>query len=313
MPTLEHDAFVEMFRANPELAAHLLALLFHIEVPPHASAAVVDSALDQLVPVVFRADLVIEFRAATGAIVLAVIIEMQRGKDPEKKYSWLAYAANVRAKGRCPTVLIVIAPDPKVAEWAAEPIDTGLGLGTFRPVVIGPSTVPEVTDASLAAREAELSVLSAVAHGNGPNGLAVLQAALVGLAGLDQDHAAVYFHVIYNALHEPMQRALEVLLMEQQTEGAASFPPFVQRLIDRGFRDGELKGLRDGKLEGHRDGKLEGKLEGLRDALLRLTARAGIALTEIERARVQACGDSETLDRWIENVVGAKTAADVLS
>ena len=49
MPTLEHDALVEMFRENPELAAHLLALLFHIEVPPHASAAVVDSALDQLV------------------------------------------------------------------------------------------------------------------------------------------------------------------------------------------------------------------------------------------------------------------------
>ena len=309
MPTLEHDALVEMFRANPELAAHLLALLFHIEVPPHTSAAVVDSALDQLVPVVFRADLVIELRDAHGAIVLAVIIEMQRGVDAEKKYSWPAYNVNVRAKGRCPTVLIVIAPDPKVAKWAAEPIDTGLGLGSSCPVVIGPATVPEVMDASLAAREAELSVLSAITHGNGPNGLAVVQAALVGLAGLDQEHAAVYFHVIYNALHEPMQRALEVLLMEQQTQGAASFPPFVQRLIDRGFSDGKLEGLRDGELKGLR----EGKLEGLREALLRLTARAGIALTETERARVQACSDPETLDRWIENVVGAKTAAEVLS
>ena len=28
---------------------------------------------------------------------------------------------------------------------------------------------------------------------------------------------------------------------------------------------------------------------------------------------VQACADATTLDRWIDNVLGAKTAADVLS
>jgi hypothetical protein len=48
-------------------------------------------------------------------------------------------------------------------------------------------------------------------------------------------------------------------------------------------------------------------------ALLRLTARAGLALTEDDRARIQACDDAATLDRCIENVLGAKTAADVLS
>jgi hypothetical protein len=31
------------------------------------------------------------------------------------------------------------------------------------------------------------------------------------------------------------------------------------------------------------------------------------------RARIQACTDIATLDRWIENVLGAKTAAEVLS
>jgi hypothetical protein len=36
-------------------------------------------------------------------------------------------------------------------------------------------------------------------------------------------------------------------------------------------------------------------------------------LTEDDRARIQACEDPATLDRWIENVLGAKTAADVLS
>jgi len=50
MPTLEHNAIVEMFRETPELAPHLLAILFHVEVPPRASVAVVESALDQLLP-----------------------------------------------------------------------------------------------------------------------------------------------------------------------------------------------------------------------------------------------------------------------
>jgi hypothetical protein len=156
---------------------------------------------------------------------------------------------------------------------------------------------------------AELSILSAVPHGNGPNGLAVVLAALSALGRLDREHAAVYFQIVYDALREPMRRALEAKIMERQTEAKVTFPPFVQRLIDGGFRDGKLEGLRDGKLEGLRDGKLE----GLRDALLRLSARAGIALSEDDRARIQACEDTATLDRWIENVLGAKTAADVLS
>ena len=117
--------------------------------------------------------------------------------------------------------------------------------------------------------------------------------------------------------------------MERQTEGKATFPPFAQQLIDRGklegFRDGELKGRRDGKLEGFRagelkgfhDGKLkgfrDGELKGRREALLRLVARVGITLTDDDRARIQACDDVTTLDRWVDNVLGAKTAADVLT
>ncbi len=60
------------------------------------------------------------------------------------------------------------------------------------------------------------------------------------------------------------------------------------------------------------EGVEEGEIKGKRDALLRLLARAGIALAGEERARVEACSDAATLDRWIENVLGAKTAADVL-
>ena len=200
MPTFEHNALVEMFRDNPELAPHLLALLFHVDVPPHASVGVVESSLDQLIPVEFRADLVLELRDANGALVLAIVIEVQRDKDPDKEYSWPVYVSVVRAKKRCPTVVLVVAPDADVATWAAQPIDLGLGFGTLRPVVLGPASVPEVTDPAVAERETELAILSAVAHGNGPNGLAVVQAALVALAQLDREHAAVYFQIIWKEI-----------------------------------------------------------------------------------------------------------------
>lgn len=53
------------------------------------------------------------------------------------------------------------------------------------------TSVPEITDPTDAEAETELAVLSAVAHGNGPSGLAVVQAALVALGRLDQERAMV--------------------------------------------------------------------------------------------------------------------------
>ncbi|KYF68138.1 hypothetical protein BE15_38165 [Sorangium cellulosum] len=133
----------------------------------------------------------------------------------------------------------------------------------------------------------------------------------------------------YDALREPMKRALEALVMKRQTEGKATFPPFAQKIFERGisegFRDGERKGFHDGERKGFHDGELKGKqegelkgkhegeLKGKRDVLLRLLARAGIALSDEQRSRILGCDDGATLDRWVENVLEAKTAADVLS
>jgi len=76
--------------------------------------------------------------------------------------------------------------------------------------------------------------------------------------------------------------------MDRQTLLKTPFPPFAQQLIDRG------------------------ELKGKREALLRLMTRMGIPLTEEERSRIEACTDAATLDRWFDNLIGAKTAADVL-
>ena len=289
MPSLEHNGFVDMFRENPSLAPRFLATLFHLDIPPYTSVTVVESALDQLIPVEFRADLVLELHDASGAIVLAIVLEVQREKDPDKKFSWRVYVAVVRARKRCPTIVHVVAPDADVAAWAMEPIDSGLGRGSCSPLVLGPAIVPRITDEALAEQEPELALLSAVAHGNGPNGLDVIQAFSRALDRLDRELAAAYFQIVYTALREPMRNALEAMVMERQAETKATFPPLMQKLIDGG------------------------ELKGARGVLLRLIAQAGIALSDDDRARVQACADLATLERWVDNVRDAKTAADVLA
>ena len=111
MPTLEHNGLVEMFRENPSLAPHILATVFHRDVPPHASVRVADSGLDQLIPVELRADLVLELLDDEGKVILAIVIEVQREKKPRKKYTWAVYWAVARAERECPAVVLVIAPD----------------------------------------------------------------------------------------------------------------------------------------------------------------------------------------------------------
>jgi hypothetical protein len=293
MPTLEHNGFVDMFRENPSLAPRFVATLFHLEVPAYTSVAVVESALDQLIPVEFRADLVLELRNASGARLLAIVLEVQREKDADRKSSWLVHAAIARARRRCPTIVLVVAPRADVAAWAEEPIDVGLHRGSLSPLVLGPAVVPEVTDEALAEKEAELAILSAVMHGNGPNGLAVVQSVRKALGRFDREHAAVYFQLVRTALHEPMRRALGEPPVALQIKWKATLPTFAQQLVDRGEIAGEIKATRG--------------------TLLRLVARAGITLSEDERARVDACTDLATLERWVDNVLGAKTAADVLA
>lgn len=69
----------------------------------------------------------------------------------------------------------------------------------------------------------------------------------------------------------------------------------------------------EGHKEGHREGHRSGLLEGKRDTLLRLLDRAGLPLSDEYHARIAACEDAATFDRWCGNVLDAKTMDDVLA
>jgi len=66
-------------------------------------------------------------------------------------------------------------------------------------------------------------------------------------------------------------------------------------------------------IEGRIKGEIEGRIKAKRETLVRLIVRAGIALTDEELARIEACNDADILDGWIDRVFGAKAAAEVLT
>lgn len=121
------------------------------------------------------------------------------------------------------------------------------------------------------------------------------------------------FEVVPPALAEaPFREALEVARRTAFTE--YEWDVYERNKMAEQDARGALSIARsEGLLEGLLEGKRDGILEGKRDALLRLLSRARFVPSNEERARIIACDDAGTLDQWIENVLGAKTVADVLN
>jgi hypothetical protein len=193
MPTLEHEALIDLIRNDPSLLGMLLVSL-GVELPGGA-AEVRDATLT--VPEL-RADLVVAFGNHESPDVV-LIAEVQLRQDADKRYSMPFYAMSARSRYRCPAIVVVIAVDEAVAAWARQPVQLD-PYNAWRPLVIGPSQVPRVTDVAEARARPYLAVLSARMHAKGHEGLAIARAALEVLPTLPDDRDVVYLDVIWAAL-----------------------------------------------------------------------------------------------------------------
>jgi hypothetical protein len=120
MPSQLHETLTELFRHRPPLAAEL-AECVGVKLPAYVQARLDSGELTDLVPTQWRADAVVTLSNVDGAPVLAVVIEVQLRRDRDKHYSWPAYLTNLRARLRCPVLLLVICPESRTAAWCASP------------------------------------------------------------------------------------------------------------------------------------------------------------------------------------------------
>ncbi|WP_438027366.1 hypothetical protein [Sorangium sp. So ce233] len=86
-----------------------------------------------------------------------------------------------------------------------------------------------------------------------------------------------------------------------------AFPDVQQQWLEQGIE----KGLEQGIEKGLEQGMEAGRLVEARALLRRLLARR-FALGADELARIEACDDLATLERWLDQSLSAETAADAL-
>ncbi len=67
-----------------------------------------EATFTQLVPTQFAADLVV---AIGDPPRLGIVVEVQLREDEAKRYTWPLYAVALRARWRCPVVVLVYAPE----------------------------------------------------------------------------------------------------------------------------------------------------------------------------------------------------------
>jgi hypothetical protein len=188
MASMAHEALVDLFKNRPALGPELLTEALGVELPAYTEARLVSIDLTQIRPAEYRADAVVLLFDGDVPIWV-VIIEVQLGIDDDKRFTWPEYSMGARAKYRCPAGLLVVAPQPDIAAWCAEPIETGIPGFVLTPPVLGRQAVPVVTDPAEAARRPELAVLSAMAHGEGELGAAIAAAVMPVVARLGDERA----------------------------------------------------------------------------------------------------------------------------
>lgn len=282
MPSLEHEAVVMLFRNRPALAAELLQTVAGIT-PPVAAPRLLETELTQIKPIEYRADLVV----ALGD-ELRVVVEVQLSRDEGKRWSWPLYVAALRAKERRPVHLLVFTTSERVAAWARRPIALGHPGFVFAPIVAGPASIPLITEQADVRDDPELAILSAITHGDEQAASQVALAAIVAVAGLDLERAAIYHDLVMRALSAANRNAMEELMSAGNYEFKSEFA-----LKHR------AEGKAEGRAEGKAEGLAEGRAEGLAQALLTVLRQRGITATEEQRARITRCDDEATLQRWL--------------
>ena len=291
MPSRLHEDLLRLFQNRPALAAELACEALQAKLPEYTEARLDSANLSDLRPAEYRADLVILL--VKDRPIHGIIVEVQLSRDEDKEYAWPAYVCNLRSRIRSPVCLLVMTVDASVARWASRAVDLG-GDNSFRPWVLSPDAVPEITSDAQARADPELAVLSAVAHGGDPDIEKAAQIALaaeMALLGLDAERSTMYSDMLIGALSKAAREALHAMITskyEYKTE-------FARRYYGQGLTEGEAKGRSEGRVE----------------LLLRQLALRFGALPQAAHARVHNVSIEE-LDRIGERLLTARALNEAL-
>jgi hypothetical protein len=292
MPKVSHESLVQLVRNAPAMIPDLLwpERQDRTTTPIQVTAAeLVDLNLAE-----YRADVVLALGVDPQHPRELVIVEAQTEVSPRKRRSWPQYITGLHARFAYDVALVVVALDPAVARWAAEPIDLGRACCVVTPLVLGRALIPAITDIEQARQTPELAVLSVAAHAGEPDIEPIVRAAWAATAGLDMDRDRLYPDFIIALLGRAARAILEKIM---PTSGNPYQSEIFRELWDKG----------------HADGEAEGEARGRAAMLLKMLALKSFTPTDAQRERILSCTDTAVLDRWADRLLVARTLEEVFA
>ncbi|MEV5647743.1 hypothetical protein AB0L57_05755 [Nocardia sp. NPDC052254] len=295
MPSAPHEVVIDMFSEQPALVAALLTAL-GCSLPEYESVESQSEKATVLAPTEYYADAVLAFHQ-DDTPVLGVVVEVQLRRDPDKVWSWPVYIASLRARMKCPVLLLIICPDRRTARWAAQPLELGFGNPptALCPLVLDPDAVPVVVDPEQAVELPELAVLSAVAHPTHPQHENIWKALVAALGAIGSDPAMRYYDLVLTMLPAAVRPEWEAF-MSADLRNYEFRSDFARRYI----------------AEGRQQGRAEGEARGEAKFVLRVLETRGVPVSDRVREAIVECTDHEQLDKWLRLALEVSRAEDLL-
>ncbi|MFB8771362.1 hypothetical protein [Streptomyces broussonetiae] len=289
MVTSTHETSHRIFQDHPEVLAPLFEAL---GLPPPVKADIEPITPDttELKPLERRVDTVLKVDPADGDSFL-LAIEAQTSRADDKALNWPFYMAYLSAKFELPVLLVAICRKRSTAQWAAGPFENRVGpwlSQVTRPFVLGPESVPEITDESAVARQPALATFSAIVHSESRGIEAILHLLARGMRSFDKETAGYWSELLEVGLENTPARDT----WREAQKMVASYFPGRGTLIEETFLEGEAKG------------KAEGRAEGV----LRVLEARGLGVPDTVRERVTACTDLDLLDDLLVRAVTVERA-----
>ncbi|MDX3247307.1 hypothetical protein [Streptomyces sp. ME18-1-4] len=294
MVTPAHEASHRLFQEHPEA---LTPVFESLGIPPPSKSEFDTLSPDatEIRPLERRVDTVLKYEPEMGESFL-LAIEAQTKKHPDKAKSWAYYVAHLRAKYDMPVLLVVVCRDKPTATWAAGPFECSVGPWTTqvtRPFVLGPTTVPEITDQSMVARNPALAALSAIVHSENRRAPAILEMVARGFLTFAPPITSYWTEVVEVGLEStPVKEKWRTLMENVITHFPGHRTMFEEKYLE---------------------GKAEGEAEGEAKGVLRVLEVRGVPISDDVRERITSCTEIGLLDDWLERAGTVEHAEDLFA
>ncbi|MEU1304210.1 hypothetical protein [Streptomyces shenzhenensis] len=306
MVTATHETSHRIFQDHPEVLAPVFKAL---GLPPPVKADVEPLTPDatELKPLERRVDTVLKVEPSTGnGFLLAV--EAQTRKAPDKGVNWAYYVSYLYAKFGLPVLLVAVCRNRSTAAWATGPFACRVGpweTQVTRPFVLGPDTVPRISDESDVARQPAMATLSAIVHSESEDIQAILELLARGMRAFDKPTALYWSELLEVGLEDTPARET----WRELEKMVVTFFPGRGTVFEEAFLDGQAEGQAAGLAEGQAAGLAEGQAKGV----LRILEVRGIPLSDEVREHITGCTDLARLDDWLDRAGTVDRAEDLFN